>query len=177
MGAINIKKLEQWLNTFTAIVTYLFRCNTDVTSLSSGTAIKAVVIYVSDYITKSSLQTHVIFDSIKSVFHENSEMIGGTPPMREKARHVMIKVVNLLSAEMEMDAPMMCMYLLDNPNYYTDHTFIPFYWQSYVTEAHSYSAETTLENFKKHKVALIKCKGHIVGLSPVFDQAPNSGLL
>ena len=67
-GAIDIKKLEPWLNTFTPIVTYLFRCNTDVTSLSSGTAIKAVVIYVSDYITKSSLKTHVIFDSIKSVF-------------------------------------------------------------------------------------------------------------
>ena len=32
-GAINIKKLEPWLNTFTPIVTYLFRCNTDVTSL------------------------------------------------------------------------------------------------------------------------------------------------
>ena len=104
------------LNTFTPIITYLFRCNTDVTSLSSGTAIKAVVIYVSDYITKSSLKTHVIFDSINSVFHKNGEMIGGTFPMKEKARHVMMKVVNLLSAKMEMGAPMICMYLLDNPD-------------------------------------------------------------
>ena len=78
--------------------------------------------------------------------------------MKEKARHVMIKVVNLLSAKMEMGAPMICMYLLDNPDHYTDHTFIPFYWQSYVTEACSYFT-----------VALIKCKGCIVGLSPVFD--------
>ena len=83
-GAISMKKLEPWLNTFTSIVTYLFRCNTDVTSLSSGTAIKAVVIYFSDYITKSSLKTHVIFDSIKSVFHKNSEMIGGTLPMKKR---------------------------------------------------------------------------------------------
>ncbi len=36
-------------------------CNTDVTSLSSGTAIKAVVLYISNYITKSSLKTHVGF--------------------------------------------------------------------------------------------------------------------
>ena len=47
--AITMKKIEPWLNTFTPLITYLFRCNTDVTSLSSGTAIKAVVIYVSDY--------------------------------------------------------------------------------------------------------------------------------
>ena len=50
------------------IVTYLYHCNTDITSLSSGTAIKAVVLYVSDYITKSTLKTHTIFESIKSVF-------------------------------------------------------------------------------------------------------------
>jgi hypothetical protein len=70
---------------------------------------------------------------------------------------------------MEMGAPMICMYLLDNPDHYTDHTFVPFYWQSYVTDACSYFSETTLKNYEKHKVALIKSKGHIVGLSPVFD--------
>ena len=89
--------------------------------------------------------------------------------MKEKSRCVMIKVVNLLSAKMEMGAPMICMYLLDNPDHYTDHTFVPFYWQSYVTEACSCFEETILENFEKHKVALIKHKGRIIGLSPVFD--------
>ncbi|KDR66270.1 hypothetical protein GALMADRAFT_18748, partial [Galerina marginata CBS 339.88] len=69
-GAIHLKKREPWINTFSPVVTYLYRCNTDVTSLSSGTAIKAVVLYVSDYITKSTLKTHTIFDSIKSVFHK-----------------------------------------------------------------------------------------------------------
>jgi len=39
-GSISMKKTESWLNTFTYIVTYLFRCNTDITSLRSGTAIK-----------------------------------------------------------------------------------------------------------------------------------------
>ena len=32
-GSILLKKLEQWLNTFSHVVTYLLRCNTDVTSL------------------------------------------------------------------------------------------------------------------------------------------------
>ena len=47
-GALNIKKGESMLNTLTAEVTYLTCSNTDVTSLLSGTAIKAVVAYVSD---------------------------------------------------------------------------------------------------------------------------------
>jgi hypothetical protein len=47
-GALNIKKGEQWLNTITPVLTYVLRCNTDVTSLMSGTAVKAVVAYISD---------------------------------------------------------------------------------------------------------------------------------
>ncbi len=57
-GHINLLKKEQWINTFAPIITYLFRCNTDVTSLYSSTAIKAVLIYVMDYITKPGLKTH-----------------------------------------------------------------------------------------------------------------------
>jgi hypothetical protein len=111
-GTVCMKKLEAWLNTFSPLVTYILRCNTDVTSLSSGTAIKGVVLYVSDYITKSTLKTHTIFDSIKSVFQKNSEMIGGTLPSKEKARRFMTKIANLLSAKAEMGAPIICMFFL-----------------------------------------------------------------
>jgi len=55
-GSLNIKKGEASLNTFTDILTYLMRCNTDVTSLLSATAIKSTVAYVTDYITKTPLR-------------------------------------------------------------------------------------------------------------------------
>jgi hypothetical protein len=167
LGTISLKKIEAWLNTFTPLVTYALRCNTDVTSLSSGTAIKAVVLYVSDYITKSTLKTHTIFDSIRSVFQRNSEMINGTLPIKEKARRFMTKVANLLSAKAEMGAPMICMYLLGNPDHYTSHSFIPFYWQSYVGEVRRIFEEISEE--QQPKMTLIKKKGKIVGLSPVQD--------
>jgi hypothetical protein len=67
-GALNLKKGEPWMNTVTPVLTYLLRSNSDVTSLLSGTAIKAVVAYVTDYITKQSLKTYTIFDVIKSIF-------------------------------------------------------------------------------------------------------------
>src|SRR5258705_12989813 len=46
-GALNVKKGEKWLNTLTPVVTYLLRCNPDVTTLLSGTAIKASFPYTS----------------------------------------------------------------------------------------------------------------------------------
>ncbi|THU95848.1 hypothetical protein K435DRAFT_559483, partial [Dendrothele bispora CBS 962.96] len=66
--ALRLKKLELWENTYNPVMTYLLRCNSDVTSLLSGTAIKAVVAYVTNYIPKLSLNTYVIFDVIRTIF-------------------------------------------------------------------------------------------------------------
>ena len=185
-GNINIKKNESWLNTFTYVVTYLFRCNTDITSLCSGTAIKAVLLYVSNYVTKPALKTHVIFDTVHSMFQRHTEMIGGDDSRNDKARKLMTKIVNSLSAKMEMGSPMACMYLLGNPDHYTNHLFSPFYWQTFVNEARSpwvckvlnsgntkaISINTGNEEIEKQpseKVTILKRNGRIVGLSPVHD--------
>ncbi|KIM82636.1 hypothetical protein PILCRDRAFT_53292, partial [Piloderma croceum F 1598] len=85
-GALNMKKGEIQMNTLTPLLTYLLRCNTDVTSLPSGTAIKAVVAYVTEYVTKPGLKTYCIFDTICSVFDRNSELIEGTGKQHKKAR-------------------------------------------------------------------------------------------
>jgi len=134
-GAIDMKKRETWVNTFTYAVTYLFRCNTDVTSLRSGTAIKGVLLYVSNYVTKPALKTHVIFETVRSMFQRHSEVIGGSDGRKNKARKLMTKIVNSLSAKLEMGSPMACTYLLGNPDHYTNFKFVPFYWQSFVREA------------------------------------------
>ncbi|KAJ7674361.1 hypothetical protein B0H17DRAFT_857725, partial [Mycena rosella] len=67
-GHINIRKLEPQMNTFSRILTYFSRSNTDVTSLLSGTAVKAVVSYVSDYVSKLGLKTYQAFASVFDVF-------------------------------------------------------------------------------------------------------------
>ncbi|KAF8225700.1 hypothetical protein L208DRAFT_1180008, partial [Tricholoma matsutake] len=72
---IKMKKCKPWLNTFLYLVTYLFQCNTDIMSLGSGTAIKGVLLYVSNSVTKLPLKIHVIFNTICSIFQKNTEMI------------------------------------------------------------------------------------------------------
>ncbi|KAJ7450563.1 hypothetical protein FB451DRAFT_961293, partial [Mycena latifolia] len=69
-GAIHMKKLEPMINCITPDVSYCLRCNTDVTSLLSGTAIKAVVAYISDYVTKASLKIYHIFHTVRDVLEK-----------------------------------------------------------------------------------------------------------
>ena len=133
-GHIVMKKLEAYMNTFTACLTYLMRCNTDVTSLSSGTSIKAIVSYISDYVTKPALKTHQIFSSMYDVFERNKVQLGADIKKESDAgRRLILKIVNSLNAKMEIGSPMASMYLLGNPDHYTGHKFVCFWWKSYVT--------------------------------------------
>ncbi|KAF5332441.1 hypothetical protein D9758_015134 [Tetrapyrgos nigripes] len=176
-GTLYMKKQDPWINTFTHELTYISRCNTDVTCLNSGTAIKAVVVYVSDYITKAALKTHVIFDAIVSILDGNKELVNGTQTGQEKARKLLTKIVNLLSTKMEMGSPMICMYLLGNPDHYTAHQFLPLYWQPFVSEVRQYFDESSTGGPSFDKVALIRKGGRVVGLSPVFDYIYRPGEL
>ncbi|KAH7918322.1 hypothetical protein BV22DRAFT_1108389 [Leucogyrophana mollusca] len=44
-------------------------------------------------------------------------------------------LVNSLTSKMEIGAPMASLYLLGNPDHYTSHSFVPFYWKSFVHKA------------------------------------------
>lgn len=134
-GALTLKKGEAWMNYYTPALTYLMRCNTDVTSLQSGTAVNCVIQYVTDYITKSSLKTHVMFDAVKTIFMRQAEL-ADTPhdDATKSTRSVITKIVNALTSQNEIGSPMAAMYLLNHPDHYTDHKFERFYWRRYVNE-------------------------------------------
>ena len=167
-GAISMKKLEPWTNFVTPVLTFLEGCNTDVTCMFSGTALKAVIQYICDYVTKAGLKTHVVFEAIRSVFDKHQEILTSTLSDKEKARQIVNKIVNALSVKLEMGGPMVCMYLLGNPDHYTDHKFVPFFWYSFILEAQKAWEEPDTSTYVE-KVALIRTKKGIVGHSPVYD--------
>ena len=169
-GALKMKKGEAWINTFSSLVTYLFRCNTDTTSLLSGTAIKATVAYITDYVTKPGLNTYSMFDTIRQIFERNETLLTEKENIKASARSLVTKMVNALTAKLEIGGPMASMYLLGNPDHYTSHTFINFYWRSFVNEARSVflTSMEEVDDFPE-KVILNKSKGKIVAFSKVHD--------
>ncbi|EIW54151.1 uncharacterized protein TRAVEDRAFT_77334, partial [Trametes versicolor FP-101664 SS1] len=66
-GALRFKQSDPWLNMYNIVLSFLIRCNTDVSSLLSGTQVRAVIAYVTDYITKAQLKTYSVFEAVKSV--------------------------------------------------------------------------------------------------------------
>ncbi|KAF8238042.1 hypothetical protein L208DRAFT_1218723, partial [Tricholoma matsutake] len=77
-------------------------------------------------------------------------------------------MVNTMSAKLEMGSPMICLCLLGNPDHYTSHKFVTFFWVSFVNEVRKVWNED-LSGELPEKVTILKQKGKIIGLSSVFD--------
>ncbi|KAJ7652239.1 hypothetical protein B0H17DRAFT_1147456 [Mycena rosella] len=98
-GVIRMKKREAMINCISPGLTYCLRCNTDVTSLLSGTSIKAVVAYISDYVIKASLKIYHIFHIVKDVLNKNTENMGSSAQGKENTRVLVMQMVNSLSSK------------------------------------------------------------------------------
>ncbi|SJL13074.1 uncharacterized protein ARMOST_16511 [Armillaria ostoyae] len=144
-GHINLKKSEVWINTF------------------------AVLIYVTDYITKPGLKTHAIFDCIRAIFQWSREHPDDPQKSRkDRARKLMTQMVNVLGAKTELGSPMICTYLLGLPDHYTNRQFATFYWKSFIAEARNFWLADG-ERPNDVKITLKRGNRNIVGVSPVED--------
>jgi hypothetical protein len=74
---------------------------------------------------------------------------------KSTARSLMTKIVNALTAKMEIGSPITCMYLLGNPDHYTGHKFVNFYRRNYVQEVQAIW-ESPKEGDRPVKVVLNK---------------------
>ncbi|KAJ2911815.1 hypothetical protein MD484_g8601, partial [Candolleomyces efflorescens] len=131
-GHINLKKKEPWINDITPVIAAIMRCNTDTTCLLSGTAVKATLGYITDYITKSWLKTYQVFAAMHDMFIRPDRNQNQDAKFGHAARRMIVRIVNSLSAKMEIGAPMAALYLLKNPDHYRSHDFKIFYWKNYV---------------------------------------------
>ena len=75
-----------------------------------------------------------MFKSIQQVFEPNTQILDSGLDTKDKARFIITKIVNALTAALEIGGPMAAMYLLKHPNHYTNHQFRTCYWREYVSE-------------------------------------------
>ncbi|TRM55928.1 hypothetical protein BD626DRAFT_415190, partial [Schizophyllum amplum] len=168
-GAIHLVKKEVMMNCVTPVLTYLTRGNTDTTSLQSGTSVKSIIMYVSDYISKSSLKTYHIMSCIKGVFERNGPVFEGSAKDGASARKLMLQMVNALAPRMELGSPMASAYLLGHPDHYTSHEFVVFWWKNYVNHVLADWPSSVRDNSFEERVVLRKEDGQVIGVSLVDD--------
>ncbi|KIJ58691.1 hypothetical protein HYDPIDRAFT_33934 [Hydnomerulius pinastri MD-312] len=129
--SILLRRFHPRINNFHDLVIFLLQCNMDIKYIGSGEAAKALVFYVTDYITKSNLAVHVGLDAIKYAIRQNEERFLETSSIDHRAKHksAFVKSVNALMARQELSHQQVMSYLIGGGDHYRSHTFTQLPWR------------------------------------------------
>jgi hypothetical protein len=130
-GELQMRCLDGLVNNFNTSIIELIRCNMDIQFLGSGPSTKAVIYYITDYITKAQLKTHVAYAALALAVQklEATTLSDDLPTTR--AKRLLQKCAYSMIAHQELSGQQVASYLQDFEDHFTSHTFEPIYWTTY----------------------------------------------
>ncbi len=124
-GRISMKRSDPWINNFNEYLITACRSNMDIKFIWSGSDAKALVYYITDYVTKMSLSFHdtlaLVQKSISSF--NNSYDQTNNESVIEKSRKLVLRCYNTLASQQELSGVQVASYLMNWDDHYTTHKF------------------------------------------------------
>lgn len=144
-GEIKLKRLHETINNFNEYIISACRSNMDIKYIFSGSDAKALVYYITDYVTKSSLSFHDTFSLVlKAVQSFEKQALNSDVAVEaeERSRRLVLRCYNTLASQQELSGVQVASYLMGWPDHYTTHDFanlfligIETYLQAILSEA------------------------------------------
>jgi hypothetical protein len=129
-GEIKLKRLHETINNFNEYIISACRSNMDIKYIFGGSDAKALVYYITDYVTKSNLSFHDTFSLVlKAVQSMEKQTIasGSIMSAEEKSRRLVIRCYNTLASQQELSGVQVASYLMGWSDHYTTHAFANIY--------------------------------------------------
>jgi hypothetical protein len=127
--SILLRRLHPRINNFNDVVIFLMECNMDIKYVGSGEAAKALVFYITDYITKSSLATHVGLGALSYAIKWNEEKFNEMPVSQAvQNRSLFNKTVNAMMARHETSHQQILSYMIGGGDHYKFNNFRILKW-------------------------------------------------
>jgi hypothetical protein len=156
-GEIKLKRLHETINNFNEYIISACRSNMDIKYIFSGSDAKALVYYITDYVTKSNLSFHDTFSLVLKAFQsfeKQKSNIDTSLSAEEKSRRLVLRCYNTLASQQELSGVQVASYLMGWPDHYTTHEFVNLfligienYLQATLIEARSKQQHQTESNF------------------------------
>jgi hypothetical protein len=130
-GQISLRCLDGLVNNFNMTILEAVRCNMDIQFVGSGESAKAMIYYITDYITKSQLKTHVAYAALQLAVkkYENIENVDDDFAIQSK--RLLQKCSHAMVSHQEMSAQQVASYLMGYEDHFTSHHFSCLYWASF----------------------------------------------
>jgi len=103
----------------------------DIQFLGSGPSTKAIIYYITDYITKAQLKTHVAYAALALAVQKLECGIATDDPPTIHAQKLLQKCAFSMIAHQELSGQQVASYLVDLEDHFCSHEFEPMYWTNY----------------------------------------------
>ncbi|CAF1277608.1 unnamed protein product, partial [Didymodactylos carnosus] len=123
-SVIEMRRNHPWINNFSEWLMTAIRCNMDIKYIWSASDAKALVYYIRDYVTKSSLSFYdtysLMLKGLKSI--ENSDI--RTTDVQERSRRLVLRCYNTIASQQELSGPLVASYFMGWPDHYINEKFV-----------------------------------------------------
>ncbi|KAJ6457648.1 hypothetical protein C8R45DRAFT_772273, partial [Mycena sanguinolenta] len=130
-GEITLRCLDGLVNNFNETMLEAIRCNMDIKFIGSGPAAKAILYYITDYITKTQLQAHVAYAALEVAVGKLGEYDPNVDEYTVRARRLLQKCAHAMIAKQELSAQQVVSYLMGFEDHFTSHRFNNLYWTGF----------------------------------------------
>ncbi|KZO95862.1 hypothetical protein CALVIDRAFT_545813 [Calocera viscosa TUFC12733] len=127
-GELHLRCLDGLVNGYNPLILEAVRCNMDIKFIGSGPKAKAVLYYITDYITKSPLKVHVAYAALRWAVRQMEALEGEGSTGLVRSKRMLQKCAHSMIANQELSAAQVAAYMSGNGDHYTSHEFRILYW-------------------------------------------------
>ncbi|KAF8123348.1 hypothetical protein EV363DRAFT_1180372, partial [Boletus edulis] len=130
-GDVHVRQLDGMVNCFNDTILQCLRCNMDIQFVGSGSSAKAILYYITDYITKTQLKAHVAYSSLEVAASRLGEFDPTVDDVKQRAKRLLQKCAFCMISHQELSAQQVSSYLLDHGDHYSSHSYRCLYWRAF----------------------------------------------
>jgi len=125
-GEVKLKRCHATINNFNEYIITACRSNMDIKYIFSSSDSKALVYYITDYVTKSNLSFYDTFSLMLKATQYLEKLTADSNKFlsaEKKSRRLVLRCYNTLASQQELSGVQVASYLMDWPDHYTSHEF------------------------------------------------------
>jgi hypothetical protein len=128
-GHISMRRSHPMINNFNEYLIAACRSNMDIKFIWTGSDAKALVYYITDYVTKMSLSFHDTLSLVQKCITSIVDPCHQTNQQNaiEKSRKLVLRCYNALASQQELSGVQVASYLMNWNDHYTTHKFQALY--------------------------------------------------
>jgi hypothetical protein len=119
------------VNHFNVTILSVIRCNMDIKFVGSGESAKAILYYITDYISKAQLKAHVAYAALELAIRKLGEYNPMDDEVMIRAKRMLQKCAHAMISHQELSSQQVMSYLLDLEDHFMSHQFNNLFWTTF----------------------------------------------